>query len=308
MVKRTADEEVAHLAPGQQGLISRAQALDAGLSSSGIDRRLANGSWELQHLRVYRLRGSPKSECQKVLGACLHAGPGAFASHRTAAWLWKLDGFIDRPPLKIQISAPRDKRFKLKGVEFFRRREKLKHTIKDGIPTTVLTQTLSDLAGLVKEEALEIALDSAGRGNREFIEQLAEFLGEEKGHGRKGNGALAALVLKRRGGNATGSSFETRVLRAVRAARIAAPTTQYPVFEKADRPFAHLDFAWPEHRVALLADGVGIHKAKRQFEKDAVQRAKLTAMGWRWVSVTPDLVGEGTWLRAIGKLLGERKP
>ena len=212
---RNGDNRIAELASKQHGLVSRAQALDeAGLSSSGIDRRLANGSWESVYSRVYRLRGSPHSEWQKVLAVCLHLGPEAVASHRTAAWLWKLDGFLDAPPSKVQVSAPHLKRLEVKGVELFRRRQKLEEgfTLKEGIPTTVLTRTLSDLAGLVKEEALEIALDCAGRGDPDFIHDLAEFLGKDKGHGRKGNGVLAALVAHRRGRNATGSSFETRVL------------------------------------------------------------------------------------------------
>ena len=302
------DAAIAEIAPEQHGLVTREQAIEhAGLSSSGIDRRLASGAWEFVYPRVYRLRGSPRSEWQKVLAVCLHAAPEAYASHRTAAWLWKLDGFVDKPPLKVEVSAPRDRRLKLKGVELFRRREQFEYTVKEGIPTTVLTQTISDLAGVVKEEALEIALDSAGRGRPEFIEQLAEFLGTEKGHGRKGNGVLAALVRHRRGGNATGSNFETKVLRAIRAAKLPTPALQYPVFEEADRPFMHLDFAWVEQRIALLPDGVGFHKAKKQFEKDAVQRAKLTAMGWKWVNLTPDLLKEGTWLRTIAKLLSESK-
>jgi hypothetical protein len=306
--KLEGDAAIAELATKQHGLITREQALKAGISSSGIDRRLANGSWESVYERVYRLRGTPRSEWQKVLAACLHGGPEAFASHRTAAWLWKLDGFLDAPPRKVEISVPHDRRPKLKGVEVYRRRDdKLEHTLKEGIPTTLLARTICDLAALLKEDALEIALDSAGRGKPEFLEDLAELLGKTKGRGRKGNGVLGALVLERRGDNATGSSNETEVLRAVRKAKLPRPSIQYPVFEKDDHPFMHLDFAWPAQKVALLPDGVGVHMTKRQFEKDAVQRAKLTAMGWRWVNVTKSLISEGTWLKAIATLLRSSK-
>jgi very-short-patch-repair endonuclease len=306
--KLVGDAAVAELAKNQHGLVTRAQAKAAKISSSGIDRRLANGAWEPVYARVYRLSGSPETEWQKVLSVCLHGGEGAVASHRTAAWLWKLDGFLDKPPSKVEVSASRDRRIDLKGVELFRRREDLDYTIKEGIPTTVLTQTLCDLAGQLKEDALEIALDSAGRGKPEFLEEMAEFLGAQKGHGRKGYGLLGSLVQRRRGGSATGSKFETKVLRAIRAAKLPAPSTQHPVFDGDDHPFAHVDFAWPDQKVALLSDGVGVHKSKRQFEKDAVQRARLTALGWRWVNVTPDLVKEGTWLKAIAKLLAASKP
>lgn len=301
---KQADATVFGLAAKQHGLVSRAQALEAGVSSSGIDRRLANGSWTQVHPRVYRLHGAPVTEWQQVLAVCLFLGPEAFASHRTAAWLWKLDGFLDRPPFKIEVSAPHHKRLNLKGVELFRRRTPVEeYVVKEGIPTTVLTRTLADLATLLRPEALEIALDSAGRRYPDFFEALAEFVGATKGHGRKGYGRLGDLVQKRRGANATGSAFETRVLRAMRAANLPTPEPQYPVFVTDERPFAHLDFGWPAWKVALLVDGVGIHKSKRQFEKDAVQRALLTSIGWRWVNVTPDLLDEGTWLRTLKTLL-----
>lgn len=305
--KLEGDAAIAQLAPTQHGLVSREQAIEAGITSSGIDRRLASGAWESLYPRIYRMSGSPNTEWQKILALCMHGGEKALASHRTAAWLWKLDGFLEAPPLKVHLSVPRDRRLTFKNVELFRRRDELQYTIKDGVPTTVLTQTLSDLGGLIKEEALEIALDSAGRSRPEFFEELAEFLGASKGRGRKGNGVLGALLLRRRGTNATGSGFETKVLRAVRAAKLPDPVTQHPVFERPDRPFAHLDLAWPRQRVAVLVDSGQIHKAKRQFEKDAVQRAKLTAMGWRWVNLTPHLLTEGTWLRTVATLLAEAK-
>lgn len=302
--KPVGDEALGELASEQHGLVTRAQALKAGLSSSAIDRRLRNGAWDAPYVGVYRLRGSMKSDEQKTLAVCLHIGEGGVASHRSAAWLWQLDGFRDEAPRKVHVSAPRDRRVDLKGVEVFRRREELGHVMKDGVPTTFLTQTISDLAGILKEEALEIALDSAGRGKLEFIEELAEFLGESKGYGRTGNGVLGDLVRARRGGNATGSSFETKVLRRIRAAKLPAPVVQHPMFERGgDHPFMHVDFAWVAQKVALLPDGVGTHMSKKQFEKDAVQRAKLTAMGWRHVNLTPDLVAEGTWLKAISSLL-----
>src|SRR5436190_1195017 len=149
------DAAIDDLASRQHGLVTRDQALhEAGLSSSGIDRRLANGAFEAIYPRVYRLRGSPRSEWQKVLAVCLH--------------------------------------------------------------------------------------------------------------GRKGNGDLARLVQRRRGASSTGSGLETKVLRAVRAAKLPTPVTQYPVFEHGDHPFIHLDFAWPDQKIALLPDGVGTHQTKRQ--------------------------------------------
>jgi hypothetical protein len=47
-----------------------------------------------------------------------------------------------------------------------------------------------------------------------------------------------------------------------------------------------LDFAWPEHRVALEVEGWG-HRTKARFGKDLRKYNALAAMGWRLVRCTP---------------------
>jgi hypothetical protein len=80
------------LANRQFGLVSRSQALAAGLSQRAIGRRLQSSQWERLYPSVYRLPGAPRSWEQKLMGALLWAGPEAALSHRSAAALWKLDG------------------------------------------------------------------------------------------------------------------------------------------------------------------------------------------------------------------------
>jgi len=47
-----------------------------------------------------------------------------------------------------------------------------------------------------------------------------------------------------------------------------------------------VDFAYPDARVAIEADGFRWHSSRQQFERDRARRNALTAMGWTVLHVT----------------------
>jgi Transcriptional regulator, AbiEi antitoxin len=81
-------ERAAHLAATQHGLISAEQYRDLGVSYSTIHRRVAAGAWTHVEPGVYRMAGAPRAWEARAFSAVSAAGPGAVASHRTAAHLW----------------------------------------------------------------------------------------------------------------------------------------------------------------------------------------------------------------------------
>lgn len=81
---------LAQMARCQLGLVTRRQALAAGLSLRGIRTRLARGDWLLVRRSVYALAGVRPTFEQAALAACVAVGNGCWASHRTAAALWEL--------------------------------------------------------------------------------------------------------------------------------------------------------------------------------------------------------------------------
>jgi len=290
-------------ARAQMGLVTRAQALASGLSSNAIDRRLSSGEFERVSPRVYRLRSGPAhSTEQRLLAACLSAGPGAVASHRSAALLWRLDGFKDdRAP---EISVPHDRQIVIRGVTIHRRKVLTPegYCKRSGVPVTTLHRTLLDLEASLKEAPLEIALDSAARGRPELFLEMSQFLSSIPTRGRLNAGRLDVLVALRFGGEATGSAFETKLLQMIRIAGIEAPTLQYPVFKEPERPFAHIDFAWVKRKIALFADGASYHLARRRAHLDATQRLELVKLGWRNVVVFPKMLNDNTWISSFAPL------
>ena len=92
-----------NLAMRQHGIISRSQALRAGLSADMIKFRISSSRWTQVHRGVYAtFTGIPGRRAQ-LWSAVLAAGQGAALSHETAA---ELDGFADKPADLIHVTIP----------------------------------------------------------------------------------------------------------------------------------------------------------------------------------------------------------
>ena len=102
----------------QQGVVSRSQALRAGLSADMIKFRLRGGWWRPVHRGVYlTFTGAPGHSAQ-LWAALLGAGPGAVLSHETAAELQRL---ADKPADSIHLTVPWQRRVKaVDGVSVHR--------------------------------------------------------------------------------------------------------------------------------------------------------------------------------------------
>ena len=79
---------LADLARRQDGVFSRRQALESGLSSQQIRRRVMSGTRTEIANRVYADRGLPMTATAWQWAAVLSCGPKAVVSHRSAAQLW----------------------------------------------------------------------------------------------------------------------------------------------------------------------------------------------------------------------------
>ena len=130
------------------GLITRAAAIEAGVSRAAWYRALASVRLEMVQPGVARMWGSPRTRQQRIAAAVMSIGRGAVASHRSAAFLWG----VERPshdPVDLVIA--RNQRVpELVGVEVHRPtdRSDLAPAIRDGIAVTNPLRTLCDLAAV----------------------------------------------------------------------------------------------------------------------------------------------------------------
>jgi hypothetical protein len=160
-----------NLALYQAGIVSRAQALRAGLTVDMIKSRLRSDRWRQIHPGVYTTFTGIPGRNARLWAAVLSAGRGAVLSHETAAELHRL---IDKATDPIHVTVPWQRRVRVvPGISIHRcqradeiaqvntypPRTKVEETVLD------LTQTAAsfdDVCGWVTRALARDLADEAG--------------------------------------------------------------------------------------------------------------------------------------------------
>jgi hypothetical protein len=278
------DSLVMDLVRRQFGLISREQAMKAGFSSSAVDRRIAAGTWEVVARGVYRLPGAPRSWHQRALALCL-SGQVALASHVTSGWLWNLDGISRQAPEPIDILVPHGHRFAALGATVRTTRQwDDRMCFRQQIPTTLLSRTLLDLAAVLSEERLEMALDSAFRiygdkAKNALFRRMVPLVASSW----PGLPTLRKLMSERDG--TKDSQLEVVVQQLLWRTGLPKSQHNFAVFN--GRGFvAKVDFAWPREKLILQTHGLSYHLSASRFRRDQAQQSELAALGWVVLTTT----------------------
>jgi hypothetical protein len=95
------------LADDQAGVVTRRQALGAGISHGAIVARIKFGRWRRVHVGVYATFTGPMTRDAHLWAAVLAAGPGAQLSHETAA---EINCLTDRESPFIHVTIPANRR------------------------------------------------------------------------------------------------------------------------------------------------------------------------------------------------------
>jgi hypothetical protein len=256
---RKARRRAARVAARQHGALSRAQAMDAGMSASTIDRCVNTGVWESIDYGVYRVEGTPPGWRQRLMAACL-AGP-AVVSHRAAAALWD---FVDCREDVVEVTALRHRR-RYRSEVVWHESQHLDDrdlTEGDGIPVTRPLRTVLDLGVVCGVDRLEELLDDGlrrGWFSTTNVRRRWEQLGGELRPG--GRVVRAVLDRKTAGERPVGSILETRFRQLVRRAGLPEPVTQHEIHD-GDELIARVDFAYPQHGIVIEVDGEERHTGR----------------------------------------------
>jgi predicted transcriptional regulator of viral defense system len=276
-----AERDCNHLAAGQHGVLSHAQAIARGMSRSGIARRVRGGSWEVVLPRVYRLAGVPSIWLQSLMAASLWAGPGSAISHRAAAALHGLCGF-KRTAVEVSTTANRKRAPEWLVCHRVAALPPAHVEMISGIPVTSAERTLLDLAAAMKAEDLERALDEVMRRGMASRLRIAWTLQHSRIQGRR---VLQDLLDARLPGYVPPhGELEATMVRLVKKAGLPLPVREYEIRENGFSGRA--DFAWPDFRVAVETDGFVWHSSRHQWQRDRTKRNILTVRKWTVLQLT----------------------
>jgi very-short-patch-repair endonuclease len=279
---RDADLRCAAIAESQFGVISRAQALEAGLTGRMIRYRLTNG-WTVAMPSVYALPGSVNDWAQKLKAAQLWAGDGCAVHRRSAAVIYEVAGAQGR---QIEIVGPTRKRLQA-GVNYTCSILS-PHEVRPyrGFIITSVERTLVDLASVWSQEQLAIGLDDVLRRRLTLVSRvscLLESLGME---GRKGSGVLRRLLRERSGlDEFPESPLESRFLQFVRRFGLPEPQVQKRFTTDGGR-VRRVDVFFPHACLVIELDSYEWHSGRRAWEEDLKRRNELQARGLRVMHYT----------------------
>jgi Transcriptional regulator, AbiEi antitoxin len=261
----TVEEIVGRIASGQHGIVTRAQALDAGVTAREIERRLQKHALVREHHGVYRVGHRAPSTEASYLAAVLACGNGALLSKRAAAYLLRL---IKGSPPRPQVVVPTQRR--RRGVETWRSHvDPRDATTHRAIPVTTVPRTLVDLAAVLSAGVLARACHEAGVQHRTTPAQVEAVLA------RRPNSRGAANLRRVISGDVhvTLSKLERRFLDVLREARLPLPETNRSAGG------SRVDCRWPKHRLTVELDSYRYHGSRHAWEQDRRREREAHARG-----------------------------
>ncbi len=277
-------------------LVTLDSFVDAGLSRSTFYRAVRAHDLVLVYPGVARLAGSVDSSLQRCHAAVLAAGPGAMASHRSAAWLWGVPRPTGDPFDVILPGRGRRSSAQLHGVEIHRPRDQgdLRPSHRHDIPCTNILRTLCDL-GAVDEPGVNPAVGHVLTNSLASAGALDRAVCSHSRQGRHGIVAFrAALRDWTIDGKLRDSELEKRMNRLRR--RYGLPPMEFHAVIIGKE----VDFHVTGTPIVVECDGFSIHGRRESFEKDRRRDAELAAAGYIVLRITwRALVDRPKWVVSV---------
>jgi hypothetical protein len=270
----------------QGGVITRRQAIQAGLSVDKITWLLKREDWRQVHRGVYATFNGPVSRSALLWAAVLYAGPGAYLSHETAA---EINGLSDDQSAAISVTIPASRRVSAPpGVVIHHSSRKAMTWRPPGMPPyTVAEETVIDLVQAAVAVDDVVALVTRGYGRRRLTEHQLKYLA----HARKKlrwRRELTEIIQMAAGG--AHSPLEYRHDHDVQRAHGLPEPVKQDRFRKTDGGWGYRDRCYPQYgRLVIELDGRRFHpdeQHRTDRERDNQAAVTGTTLRYGWDDVT----------------------
>ena len=271
----------------QEGVISRVQALAAGVSPSLLQSKVRCGRWQPLHQGVYAAFSGEPARPAALWAALLRAGRDATLSHSTAA---ELDRLLPAPGghPAIHICVPGDRRVtEIRGTVLHRRNDigLIRHPARLP-PRTRIEETVLDLAGCAA--TLDDALGWLARacGSRLTTGAQLEVALARRPRARW-RGELARALAD--SGAGSHSLLELRYVRDVERPH-GLPRGQRQVKTRRGQRTEYRDVLYEQFGVGVETDGAVAHPVQarwRDRQRDnAAMATGIITLRYGWADIT----------------------
>ena len=277
------------LAYYQEGIVDRDQAINAGLSTSAVGRRVRSGDWQRVSRGVYATFTGKSNREAKLWITVLRTGPDAVLSHETAA---ELHGFGGKPAKEIHVTVPPGRRpaqhRPLPGVIIHRSRNAQAEPHAAWVlPRTSPEDTVLDLISSAStfNEAYMWICRAVGRGVT--VPQLLRDALGKRARFRWRAWLTEALSENEQG---LDSPLERRYVRDVERAH-DLPAAKRQARRRLGSGNMYLDNLYARYRLCVELDGATTHPSEGRWtdterDNENIASTDIRTLRFGWVGVT----------------------
>jgi very-short-patch-repair endonuclease len=256
----------------QDGVITLAQARNAGLSHEAVRRRLRSGRWRRCARGVYFVDDRPFTDSARVRAAVWGYGEQAVATGLTAAWWHALTRF---PPDIVEVTVPRNSHGRSRDGCRVRRRDLHPSDIVVHRRIRATTLPLTVLEAAVQRGGGAKLMDSALQHHVALTDLWRSHL---RNKGRYGSPRARRLLQAASDG--ARSEAERLLVQLLREAHVTGWRTNHPV-----GPYK-VDVAFPKSKIAIEVDGWAFHSDQEAFQRDRKRQNHIALLGWQVLRFT----------------------
>jgi hypothetical protein len=275
--------EVLQLFASQHGVAGVGQLTALGVGPWTIKRRRARGTWSTVLPGIVRIAGADDTFELRCMALVLYCGPPGFLSGPTAGALL---GLRRMPRGRVEITvrtlvraqSPAWARF-VSASWIDLDRDVI--TRPDGLRLASPLRMLFGLASQFNQHQFERAAEDAWHLGLISPCGAAEYLEAIRRQGRGGVARFEAWLEKTAARpRPSQSGLELDVLDLIRRAGLPEPERQHPLVLR-DGTTIHLDFAWPEARLAVEPGHSWWHGGDLRQRADQARDRACDEVGWR---------------------------